>query len=156
MRLMAALAIGFALAAAPAMAQENNALAAPIERCIRDNAAQVEAAEPDLTKAVDFLVGYVCAAPIAEERSRETLARNRQIAQQNQTDCEQRVAQRKTAATPNPVTEDCTRFTRNLATTSNIFDVFNVVSAQLKPPAAVQLAARLILDLRLAHTKSRP
>ena len=157
MRRTAALALSAALMMpafmAPAMAQESETLPPTIERCIRDNAAKVEAAEPDLTKAVDFLVGYVCAMPVAQERNRQNLARSRQLAQQNQTECEQRVAQRKATA-PNAVVEDCGRYVRNLNNTVNPLDLLGMVGTQLKPAAAAGLAAQLLLDLRLSHSKS--
>ena len=160
MRRSAALALTLALTApsmmTPAMAQDSAALAPAVEHCLRDNAAKVEAAEPDLTKAVDFLVSYVCAVPVAQDRSRQTLARSRQMAEQNQADCEQRAAQRKNAAAPNMVGEDCGRYLRNLNNTVNPLDILGLVGMQFKSPAAAGLAAQLILDIRLAHSKPRP
>jgi hypothetical protein len=160
MRRSAALVLTLALTApsamTPAIAQDSDTLAPSIEHCLRDNAAKVEAAEPDLTKAVDFLVGYICAVPVAQDRARQTAARTRQMAERNQADCEQRAAQRKNTAAPNLVGEDCGRYLRNLNNTVNPLDILSMVGTQFKSPAAAGLAAQLILDLRLAHNKARP
>ena len=51
----------------PALADDNDGMTPAIAQCLRDNAAKVETAEPDLTKATDYLVTDMCALPVAAE-----------------------------------------------------------------------------------------
>src|ERR1700733_4507561 len=86
---------------APALAQNNDAAPAvdgmtpAIAECLQKNAAAVEAAEPDLTKATDYLVADACAQPVSAEQQRISAERTRQMAERNRTQCLDRVAQQK-------------------------------------------------------------
>jgi hypothetical protein len=135
-------------------------LAAPVDACIRGNAAGVEAAIPDLSQGVDFLVGNLCAEPIATEQAR-----------QSKIDNDRRTAKLKAACDarkPHPGKPDdkdymslmCS-YQIGVLTETNNDDDQDVVTAYVgfsgvgggRPPAAAALAARLLLDLRLAHLK---
>ena len=151
---------------APALAQNNDAAPAvdgmtpAIAECLQKNAAAVEAAEPDLTKATDYLVADICAQPVAEEQRRITAIRTEQVAQRNRAQCQARVAQQKQqdeSVTPprnGRVYENCDLSYDNAVANAQMLPV--IINIPQRPPAAIALAAKLILDLRVAHNKSRP
>jgi len=144
---------------APAHAVENDGMTPAIAQCLQQNAAAVEAAEPDLTKATDYLVADICAAPVSEEQRRITTIRTEQAAARARAQCQDRVAQQKAqdAALPNPprrTYENCElNYTNQISNTGFILPIMGIGT---RPPAVVSMAAKLILDLRLAHNKSRP
>ena len=73
MRLVFTMAVFGALVVTPAAAEDVPAPLDPaIAQCIRDNAAKVEAAVPDLNTAVDFLTTKVCAEPVARQNALTT------------------------------------------------------------------------------------
>ena len=153
-------AVLFLLAAsAPAHAAENDGMTPAIAECLQQNAAAVEAAEPDLTKATDFLVNAICAAPVAEEQRRINTIRTQQTAERNRTQCLDRVAQQKglDAAMANPprrTYENCElNYNNQISNSGFILPMLGIAN---RPPAVVSMAAKLIIDLRLAHNKSRP
>jgi hypothetical protein len=161
----AALLILALTAALPARAQDAapaqnvDGMTQAIAECLQKNAAAVEAAEPDLTKATDYLVADACAAPVAEEQRRINTARTLQNAERNRTQCQDRVAQQKAqdaiAGQPSRRTyENCELVYNNQIGSSNF--LLPIMGIGARPPAVVSMAARLILDLRLAHNKSRP
>jgi hypothetical protein len=149
--------------AAPAYAAEDGMTPA-IAQCLRDNAAKVESAEPDLTKATDYLVGNACALPVALEQKRLNDLRIQAQQQHNLQQCEDRVAQQKKYDAANTaqngsshvisrVYENCALQSNNFLSTFNFLSVSGIGP---KPAAAVSMAAKLILDLRVAHNKARP
>jgi hypothetical protein len=153
----ALMGLGICLAALPAQADEEGMTPA-IAQCLQTNAPKVEAAEPDLTKATDYLVVDACALPIAAEQKRLNDLRMQAVQDRSRQQCEDRVEQQKKndAANTNRVV---TRVYENCALQSaNIFNSFSFLSVSglgPKPAAAVSMAARLILDLRVAHNKTR-
>ena len=133
--------------------------ATPIEQCIRDNAAKVEAAVPDLIQSVDFLVSDVCAVSVAAEQTRQQqLANERRYSQWDKM-CEAQKAARKNAKPDADSDKNMAAFCDN----NNMFRVGFITEPAsdddsgtsyiggAKPAAAVALAARLLLDLRLSH-----
>jgi hypothetical protein len=149
-----------AFAAAPARADESGMTPA-ISQCLHDNAAKVEAAEPDLTKATDYLVANACALPIAAEQKRLTDVRIQALRQRNLQQCEDRVAQQKKNETLNNPRYATTRTYENCAAMSNLmldssrYSFVSLSGLGPKPAAAVSMASKLILDLRVAHNKTR-
>ena len=145
--------------AAPAYAAENDGMTPAIAQCLQQNASAVEAAEPDLTKATDFLVNAICAAPVAEEQRRINTIRTQQTAERNRAQCLDRVAQQKgqDAALANPPRrnyENCElNYNNQISNSSFILPILGIAA---RPPAVISMAAKLILDLRLAHNKPRP
>jgi len=153
-RLAASLIASLALAA-PAYAAENDGMTPAIAKCLQQNAAAVEAAEPDLTKATDFLVNATCAAPVAEEQRRINILRTQQTAERNRAQCLDRVAQQKgqDAALTNPPRryENCELNYNNQIGNSSF--LLPLIGMGARPPAVISMAAKLILDLRLAHKR---
>ena len=163
MRHGAALLVLSLAAALPAHAQNaapnSDGMTPAIAECLQKNAAAVEAAEPDLTKATDYLVADICAAPVAEEQRRVSTVRNQQMAERNRAQCQDRVAQQKAqdviAGQPSRRTYENCELVYNNQINANSF-VLPLIGIGTRPPAVVSMAAKLILDLRLAHNKSRP
>ena len=148
-----------ARAQSQAPAQNPDGMTPAIAECLQKNAAAVEAAEPDLTKATDYLVTDICAAPIAEEQRRINMIRTQQMAERNRAQCQDRVAQQKSqdAALANPprrTYENCDLIYNNQINANGF--VLPLIGIGTRPPAVVSMAAKLILELRLAHNKSRP
>jgi hypothetical protein len=154
-------AIAFTLTATAASAQTAPAdpYANPIEQCIRDNAAKVEPVIADLNQAADFLVGKLCAVQIADQ----TTQRLKQIQQNNaeriRSLCDQQTAakdDRKSDDSASPV--DYCAIIKNASAHPSLaqapqYDpwVAGGVNTNALPPAAVALAAQLLLDLRASH-----
>jgi hypothetical protein len=162
----AALLIVALATALPAQAQDtvhapnSDGMTPAIAQCLQQNAAAVESAEPDLTKATDYLVADVCAVPVADEQQSINAERTRQMAERNRAQCLDRVAQQKTqdAALPQPrnrTYENCQlQYDTMIANAS--FPLLIGIGLANRPPAAVSMAAKLILERRLAHNQSRP
>ena len=139
-----------------------------IAQCLRDNAARVEAAEPDLTKATTYLIAEACAVPVAAEQRRLNVLRGQKVAERNRTQCLENVAQQKAqdqTATPprvNRVYANCSEqydnATANLQDNSPfpnpLLSVVGLVAGS--SPAVASMAANLILDLRNARNKAKP
>ena len=140
-------------------------LAAPIEQCIRDNAPKVEAAVPDLNQAVEFLIGNVCAQSVAVEQVRQRqLADDRRAAEWDKM-CETQKATKRDGKTGADVDQSMAAMCSEKSVFKVGFiteprdvdgDELTIYRNVSYPAAAVSLAARLLLDLRLSHTKSRP
>ncbi len=126
------------------------ALAAPVDQCIRDNAAKVEKAVADLNQGVDFLVNNLCAEPVAAEQARQTKATMDKQAVRWQEACD------KEKATPGGASGGmgamCSSFQMGMLSGASEEDE-GPYFAGFHPPSAVALAARLLLDLRLSHVK---
>jgi len=154
------LAILALAAALPAGAQTGDGMTPAIAECLQKNAAAVESAEPDLTKATDYLVADVCAVPVSEEQRRINSERTRQMAERNRTQCLDRVAQQKAQDTisgqPSRRTyENCQQSYDNLIANTNLPTLLGIGIVN-RPPAAVAMAAKLILERRSARNPSRP
>ena len=152
------IAILASLGIAPADAQtaRPDGMTPAIEQCIRSNAAKVEAAEPDLTKATDFLVSYECALPIVQERNRINRIQQEALAARTKQQCEDRVAQQKKMdpSNTNRTYENCDQIGA-LFTNLTGMDSLSTYGPVPKPVAAIDLAAHLLIDLRLSHIKTR-
>jgi hypothetical protein len=156
------------LSVTPAMAEDGDGISPKVAQCLRENAARVEAAEPDLTKATNYLIGGACAAPVADEQRRLNMLRNQQMAERNRNQCRDRVAaqkarERTTPPNYNPVYEDCElQYSNAIANQSPANPLEGAFLAGLlgggsaHPPAVTSMAASLILDLRNARNKPRP
>ncbi len=146
--------------AVPVRAQQDDGLTPEITQCLRDNATAVGSVEPDITKATDFLVVDACAGPIAKEQQRQNAQRVQASAERNRAQCQARVAQQKQqdeSVTPprnGRVYENCDLAYDNAVANAQMLPV--IINIPQRPPAAIALAAKLILDLRVAHNKSRP
>ena len=124
-------------------------LAPDLESCIRDNAAKVEVVEPDLNRAVDFLVSNVCAVPLAndgETRAKQMLAQQKV---QTQAACDK---MKSTGAKP---TGEDDYDPCSLVDLPDMTAAYTTMfqNAGNRPAAATALAAKLLLDLRLSHSK---
>jgi predicted outer membrane protein len=143
---------------APATAQDSDGMTPAIAQCLRDNAASVEAAEPDLTKATDYLVGNACAQPVAAEQQRLTNLRLKALADRNRQRCEERVARQKKVDGENNRTS-ANRYYENCADQADTLlgaRLYGGTAVGIRPASVVSMAAKLILNLRVAHSKSRP
>jgi len=131
--------------------------ATPIEQCIRDNAGKVETSIDNLNQAVDFLVGKICAEPIAKENARVTKIQQDRVAAQWKAMCDKRKAAPDTGTRGRSNVDFCAMqgmgFTGVMSADDDDEDSLPSYSGLNLPPSAVALAARLLLDLRLAHAK---
>lgn len=142
------------LTPAPRAMAADAALAAPIEQCIRGNAIKVSAAIPDLNQAVDFLVGKLCAKPVADAAVAAQQAAVQQYADQQRKACDD---WKKTHPGVAPAKNDeeapdpCAA--ADAAGSLSVTLGYSIITAHgdNAPPEATALAARLLLDLRLAH-----
>jgi hypothetical protein len=147
-----------AASAETTLAPQPDPYASPIEQCIRDNAAKVEATVPDINQAVDFLVGKVCAVPIAEHNAEHTKLVQRQNYERVQKMCDDQTAAKADAKADasKPTGVDYCALIKSASTTAVQpvpFDPWStnagVVSAN--PAAAVALASQLLLNVRAAR-----
>jgi len=134
-------------------------LAAPVAQCINDNAARVEMAISDLNQAVDFLVTDICAEPVAAEQARQSkLAMQQQTAHWQKT-CSDMEANRKAKAPDSETAASYDAWCSNVRVgflsepDSDSENGYTLFSSLTREPAAVALASRLLLDLRLSRTK---
>lgn len=158
MRLAAATALllcGLA-AAAPARA-DGTTLSAPVEQCIRGNATKVSAAIPNLSEAVDFLIEKVCAKPVADDAAAAQSAGMKQYSDRLRKNCDTwKVSHPNTDTAAPSGNEDAYNPCQLADATEGDDGAFNWTifagrANSVAPPAAVALAAQLLLDLRLAH-----
>ena len=137
-------------------------LAAPIEQCIRDNAGKVEATIPDLNQAVDFLVGDLCAQPIAARQAAQQAEMMQDYRKNLKDACAKHAAVSKSeskAASDKPAFDMCANLDVSgvgFLTEPNEDSNYTIFAAGGRPTDATALAAKLLLDLRLAHTKPGP
>lgn len=157
----------FLIVASAAIAADTDGatkLPAPIEQCIRDNAGKVEAAVSNLNDAVDFLVGKMCAVPIAAESARIAKLMQERTAGQWKKMCDEETAATKSTTADGekaaPKAFDYCAMTKiGFLTEPAQGDDEGVsysysIALGSSPPAAVALAAQLILDMRLAHSRA--
>ncbi|MBL6852220.1 MAG: hypothetical protein ISS15_08265 [Alphaproteobacteria bacterium] len=157
MRIAAAIALvlcGLATAA-PARA-DDTALAAPIEQCIRSNAIKVASAVPNLNEAVDFLVEKICAKPIADEAAVQQANVMKQYSDRLRKNCDTWKAAHPNTDAASVSGNDESYNPCQLADTAGDsgginWTIFAGRTPSEAPPAAVALAAQLLLDQRLAH-----
>jgi hypothetical protein len=130
-----------------------DALAPPIAQCIDANAAKVEATIDDLSKATDFLVSDVCAESVAAEQARMSKAQMDAEAAQTRTMCEE---SKKHGGGEKDLTNTyCTYVERLSVDAHDMSYTIYAPSLNNAPAAAIALAAKRLLDLRLSHTKTR-
>jgi hypothetical protein len=129
------------------------AMSAPIETCIRDNAAKVESAVLDLNQAVDFLVSNICAEPIAADQAEQAKAASEKQYAQWQKACDNAKVTAKD--NDNSMSALCGNFRVGFLTEPNDDSTYTIYAAGSRPAGAVALASRLLLDLRLSHSNSR-
>jgi hypothetical protein len=147
MRSVLTCAVGVAIAvlnALPAAAQTDvvNDLPKPVEQCIRDNAPAVEQAVQPLNEGVDFLVGELCAKPVAEQLAREQQANTAVAKEAIKKLCEQNSKPKS-----NKGSNDCENSALTLDYSAGTWLSY---SPNLnKPPAATALAAQVLLRLRI-------
>jgi hypothetical protein len=140
----------FALFVSPALAQtdmpaQTGAMPPAVEQCIRDNAAKVEAQFDSLKDGVDFLVGYVCAGPIAAEQRRQQLATQDAMRTMWQRQCDD---QKQSGKTDDKNTIDPCTMAKTMASTTAMSNLIMLNPALNKPAYATSLAAQLLLDIR--------
>ena len=147
-----------AAAADTAVSPQPDPYASPIEQCIRDNVAKVEATISDINQAVDFLVGKVCAVPIAEHNAERTKLVQRQNFERMQKMCDdQTAAKADTKPDANkPTGIDYCAIIKSVSamTVQPVpFDPWstNVGLVNMEPAAAVALASQLLLNIRAAR-----
>ncbi|HKQ10627.1 MAG TPA: hypothetical protein VJS85_05510 [Rhizomicrobium sp.] len=159
MRQGAALLILMLAAIPPANAAADDGMTPAIAQCLQQNAASVEAAEPDLTRATDYLVSAACASPIAEEQRRLNMVRVKASAERDLVRCQKRVDEKKARDAKQPTSfersyEDCQRPYDMVMDSSRYAGGFGTFNS--RPPSAISMAAKLIVTQRLARNKSRP
>ncbi len=155
------------LAATGAFAADTGAVsgpdpyASPLEQCIRENVGKVDASIADINQAVDFLVGKVCAVPLAEANAtklRENQVRN---AERLQRLCDDQTTAKAEGKADNAKPTilgnvDYCQLAKNMSALTDrpapVFDAWttNVIPGS-NPAAAVGLASRLLLDLRYSR-----
>ena len=161
-RLAVLIAVVFASvigAAHSANADTATALAPTIEQCIRDNAAKVEATIPDLNEAVLFLVGSVCAEPVANENQRQNSLRMERYSAHWKQMCDAQKSAAKSEPldreTRKPAYDACAMLDYKVGFLTEPDDIdATAYVVGLSPPSALALASHLLLDLRLAHSQS--
>jgi hypothetical protein len=139
------LAFGALFAAAtPALADETADPA--IAQCIRDNAPAVERAVSSLNDAVDFLTRKVCAVPVAALAERVQHDAMQKWSDQMKAYC---LHTKAAGAKPD---EDANTCDENFDYSGmTLFAARGGMPEPPAPPDATALAAKLLLDLRLAH-----
>jgi hypothetical protein len=145
---------GATAASVPAQAADATPAAA-LEQCVRDNAAKVEAAMPDLNQAVEFLVQKVCAEPVARLNAQAMRVRQQDQAARMKAMCDKRKSQPRTDDA-NKTFDLCAMQDYAAGVLAEPDDDDDIPSFMTGngPPSAVALASRLLLDLRISHQKS--
>lgn len=132
-----------------AQTETSNPISRPIEQCIRDNAPAVEQAISGLSDAVNFLVGDLCAKPIADEQMQQQRERWRGIRERMQKQCAQRKTKPQPGLDANGEEDPCFDMDDVFDFTGGGASLFG--TTYTKPPAAASLAAKILLDLRTAR-----
>lgn len=146
-----------ALLPVAARADDPVTLAPAIAQCINDNAAKVEATVEDLGKAVEFLVSDVCAEPVSAEQSRVLKAQTEAQAAQMQKMCDESKTQSTSAKSDKGAGNVYCSYVRASFLTEPGEMSYTIYAPSLSsaPPAAIALAAKRLLDLRLSHAKTK-
>jgi TolA-binding protein len=140
-------------------ASDTSQLPAPIEQCIRTNATKVELAIPDLNQAMTFLVSGICAASIDAEYDRRLKLKEQQSRAEMQKACEQSksspLASQGTNS-PGSFSPMCQpEIVDSMSNPASTGDDVRAFGMQPHSAEAFSLAAKLLLDLRLAHLNSK-
>jgi hypothetical protein len=161
MRGLVTILVSVALIAAPAVQAQPagpapaDQLAPAIETCIRDNAASVEKAIPDLNQAVEFLAAKVCAVPVEAERQRLAKALADRQAEKMKAACARQQKAQKDVTPPSPDEDNFDVCSDNGVDFEGFSALYVTGYINNAPPAATALASKLLLDLRLSNSKSR-
>ena len=133
-----------------------DSMPAGLEQCIRDNAASVEKAVPDLTQAVDFLVTDVCAVPIAQEQERQAKVMADKQAARMKAVCASMKASGDTTSSSEDGDLSSPEMCNPAFTDDDLTSVYvtGFGAQSVHQPAGNALAAHLLLDLRLSHSTS--
>jgi hypothetical protein len=152
--LVAALFATMPLLASQAAWAQSKALPEPVAACISENAPKVERAVTSLPEATSFLVGSVCAAPIAEEQRRESRLMMQNQAKKMQALCDARKARGAKSGTSEDDYNPCDMVSTFSADAEQATDwtIFGTLRATPEPTA---YGAKLLLDLRLARIGSK-
>jgi hypothetical protein len=124
-----------------------------LERCIRDNAAKVEATVPDLGHASEFLVSDVCAVPLNEERMRLAKIMFDKQAARMKSICAAAKASGHRSPEDDDGSDACSTGFDSDDMTALYANGFGNQGVQTPPATA--LASQLLLDLRLSKSNSR-
>jgi hypothetical protein len=139
--------------AMPAYAEATSAtLPAPVESCLRDNAAKVEAGVPDINQAVSYLVNGLCAVPIAEEHARQIKVIADKQAERMKAMCAS--TRKSEAAASGEDEEGVCAANYDASDWSDAYVTGLSMQQGANMPAATALASQLLLDLRISHSKS--
>ena len=127
-----------------------------VAQCIRGNADKVEQAIPSLKEGAEFLVNTLCAVPVGSEaRLREQQHWFGRLRDMTRADC----AARKPNPSPpsdNARPDPCTATDKEWMQPANTSSDPEVYAPYRAPADALSFAAKLLLDLRLAHQNSKP
>lgn len=141
----------------PAFAQRTqasvSALDPALERCIRENAPKVELAVNDLSAATTFLTQSVCANESAAVTQAQMRAQTEAIRARMQQMCDASKAPGAASAHVGNGEEsyDACQMVQAYGGAEETMLMANLAPTE-GGPAATSLAARMLLDLRLAHT----
>jgi hypothetical protein len=132
-----------------AQSELEDEISKPVEQCIRENAPTVETAVDSLTDGVTFIIDDLCGEIISQEQLRQQKAKleaEREAAQQS--------CLASQAKLRSKIKLDCSTNSTPGFNSDSVEEI--VVTAYVKPPAPRALAAKLLLDLRLARLKATP
>jgi hypothetical protein len=141
---------GFVLLMSSAVADDTTASppSPDVAKCISDNAANTEQAIANLTEAVNYLVGDVCAVPVAAESQKKMLAMMERQQDQWKKLCDEeksKPAGKKSSAL-DPCQMDKVGFLSEPQDTQ--------ASIGSASPSELALAADLLLKIRISKSKS--
>jgi hypothetical protein len=136
-----------------ALAQNVPLVPKPVEQCIRDNAPAVERAVPSLTEAVNLLVDDVCAVPIAEAEARQLGEQMAALKEQMKKKCAP-YKEPQPMLTPQGEENPCASADDGAADTMSGWTLY--APSVNRPAAPTALAAKILLDLRIARMNSTP
>ena len=143
-------------AAANADPTVDPSLGTGVAQCIRNNTEKVERAIPSLKEGAEFLVDTICAVPVGSEaRVREQQHWFGRLRDMTRANC----AARKPDSTPPSDSarhDPCTATDAEWMQPANTSSDPEVYAPYRAPAEALSFAAKLLLDLRLAHQNSKP
>ena len=149
------LALSLVVAAAPCLAADTGgagnlvSLRQAVEQCVRQNASRVESAIADLGQATDFLVQKICAQPLAEQTAFQTQQAQQEQNARLQKLCDEQKSKRSDDGGRKGL-DACSMQDQSLilmfGTSAPYLPAFGNAE-----PDTIALAAKLLLDLRIAH-----
>ena len=149
------IAVVFGLSGQTASAQDA-ALAASVKACIDENAPRVEKVVTSLTDATSFLVENVCADTIAAEQARLSKVATQKMVDHYQQECDAAQQPLPKSSDPDEMAQNpcvMAKSMREMYGTTG-FTIF--AGTRQSEPISTSYAAKLLLSLRLTHTKSNP